>query len=971
MAKQYKTTSLPKVISKANKDIATIIENDIASESQILKNLVDQVLSSNMEVKKRSNKRITETKRKLEALDIEIDELNKSIDIVDRETVVEQLNEMIDAENNIFSAKNNIRFFDNEYLPKQLENIDLVYKQLDQSINSINVQVPLKTSLKEQNEKLYNKHLELSYEIIHHIKATLLDKKSNVFDAQVRFKNLQDTISETENTFNDYVLNHIKEFIDLEHATSSVFSIEDNDDLITEQLINNHKKIIDALEESLLQKEKEYLEKEDFLVSEYKKFENEVKNKYEEEFQQELEKERLLIEKKDEELKNIKLLIIDAEKKQDIAKMQKLMKQYDKVEKTKDASVTEKTDKQFLQQTKKQKEKVQRELIQNNLDKITTLNKLEHEIALEKINFEEGKILHKIKADYDGLYSDLELNKAKRNKLTEFLSNQEKVLNTIYDLKLKLRLQELEVMKDNELLENNLLEQFKQLLISLKDIEYKRKEKLFELSNQHESIRIEQYYHVQKAILDLKLSRTIEEIDKQIVTKQNESIIKIEKLKEQANSDIIYQESLIKIAKKERELQLVKVNSLYENERSLAEEQIERIETGVEVNETFIKTTLENQLLFASQQIKCAESEYDIRVESITLTKEQELHYAYKKIDQYRQKYEYEKSKLLKERDDRLEDLQFKLLLFTEKKDNEQIQEQINTLTSKYQLMIDEIEAKEKQDKEIIRYEKVIEKIETRALQAMNEALALKEQTIDSFQVLYDQTKSKFEQINQSTKGESTSSGIVPLLNSSAVSSADARLKQAIAEADELYQERIIAPQEIIKEKQEYLLKMTKESNTDDFILNQNKLKEAKIKEHNEAILLLQKNKEKQLNEIMTEIDLSDELNKDIDYINSLSSFRTNKEIEEDYKTVIAREKTLNQKKILEFKTFKKDTLTQQQAMFNQNLKAHKATLAQYKKYMKSASRGLNQEKRQLQASNKKVLKKKLAIAKENYILPI
>ena len=74
MAKNFKS-NLPKVISKANRDISLIIENDIAKESALLKDLVDQVLKANLEVKKKNNMRITETKRKLAQLDEEIEDL--------------------------------------------------------------------------------------------------------------------------------------------------------------------------------------------------------------------------------------------------------------------------------------------------------------------------------------------------------------------------------------------------------------------------------------------------------------------------------------------------------------------------------------------------------------------------------------------------------------------------------------------------------------------------------------------------------------------------------------------------------------------------------------------------------------------------------------------------------------------------------------------------------------------------------
>ena len=176
MAKSFKS-SLPKVISKANKEISTIIENDIAKESELLKNLVDQVLAANMEVKKQNNLRVTETRRKLQELDIEIDELNKSIDLVDRETVLEQLNGMIDAENKIFSARQEIRFFENEEVSDKLEQLNQIYNSLESSIFiTRQLEDTYQNILANSNDMLFDKQLELTTNVIQ-LMETLYDEK--------------------------------------------------------------------------------------------------------------------------------------------------------------------------------------------------------------------------------------------------------------------------------------------------------------------------------------------------------------------------------------------------------------------------------------------------------------------------------------------------------------------------------------------------------------------------------------------------------------------------------------------------------------------------------------------------------------------------------------------------------------------------------------------------------------------------
>ncbi len=966
MAKIFKS-SLPKVISKANRDISTIIENDIANESKILKDLVDQVLAANMEVKKKNNQRITETKRKLQELDIEIDELNKSIDLVDRETVIEQLNQMIDAENKIFKARHEIRFFENEELPTRLDNLNIIYKQLDTAIDQISdIEAPFVDILESNNDLLFLEQLEITNTILHFIRSLNIDKRDTINQARKGFAELYTKIENLELQFFDFVKQQSSQFGLLSSSTDSFFSKEDNDDELSEKIKIEHQNKMIAISGNIEEIKNNYLQKKQEIIDQYKNYEAEVTKKYQLQNQKELEKEKRELEKKDEELQRVKLLIIDAEKKQNINRVQKLMKEFEKIEKTKESTVTDKTDKLLQTETKKTKEKAIKQLEQLEVKLVTDLNKQQLAQELEKINYEESRILFKIKTDFTGLHNDLDLNKEKHTTLDLFLSQQDKVIKDLYKHKLNLRLQELDIMKNSEILDNDISNQYKELLLSLKDVEFKRRKALLENSNHQERIKIEQSYHVQKTIIDLKLNKELSDIDRLILKKQNESLIKIEKLKEEANSDIIFQESLVKIAKKERELQLVKVNSLYENERSLAEEQIDRIGLGVQVNDTFVKTTLENQLLFATQQIKCADSEFEIRVESINLTKDQELAYANKKIDYYRQKFEYEKSKIIKERDDKLEDLNFKLLLFTEKKDNEEIKNQIQLLNEKYQIMVDEIEDVENQDEEITRYEKVIEATEARANTAIAEAVALKEQTKQAFEALYEQTKSKYDLIKETNRTEETV-GIMPLLNSSAVSSADSRLKQAIEEADTLYQERIMGPEKTIKDKKEFLLEMTNEKDITEFCTTQKQIKKEKIEEHKVIIETLDSQRQGDLDKLNIEINLDAMLKTEKDYIESLTPYRSNTDIINDYVSVIQNEKNYISNQINTFTEYKNDKVKEHLNTYKSVTKDLKLAIKPYKRYIRSASRGLNQEKRELIRRNKKVLKKSQADALDNF----
>jgi len=526
-------------------------------------------------------------------------------------------------------------------------------------------------------------------------------------------------------------------------------------------------------------------------------------------------------------------------------------------------------------------------------------------------------------------------------------------------------------MKSNELRENSFIEDFKVLLQDLKSVEHKRILTLQEHVSNHELIKIEQQFHIGKTVLDLKLSKELSDIDKLILKTRNESLIKIEKMKEDANSEIIYHESLIKIAQKERELQLVKVHSLYGNERSLAEEQVERINMGIQVNDAFVKTTLQNQLLFAQQQIKCAESEFEIRVENINLTKEQELAYANKKIDYYRQKYEYEKSKINKELEDKLEDLNFKLLLFTDKKENASIQAQIDTLRERFQKMIDEIEVQEQKDEQIKRYETVIAATESRAAQAVEEAVALKDQTTDAFETLYDQTRLKYDQLESSTHSQDTV-GIMPLLNSGAISSADERLQRAIKEAEELYEDRILKPNEIILKTKEILLEMTKDEETEKFILRQKDIKHKKIEEHAELLEELHQDREQSLASATDEVDRGKliqekELEQEQEVLYNSPLYRTEDNINKDYVVLMDKERSYYKEELARIDSYIKEQVTKHTKILKETQQWIKSTVKPYKKYMRRATRGLNAEKRELIRKNKRVLKKALSDNEDNF----
>ncbi|MEC9484320.1 MAG: hypothetical protein UMR38_00415 [Candidatus Izemoplasma sp.] len=962
MAKD-KDLSLPKVIKDADKQISTIIEKDIEAESKLLKQLVDDVLEANMEIKKRNNERITSTRRKLRELNEEIEALNHTIDTVDRETVVEQLNHMIDAENIIYNAKKQIRFFEQVQLSDRLNTTKTLYHQFhNQVLTMKTTELAFSDLFSEHNMILFGQQKALTEEVVSHFVHNHQEKIQTIKDQLDALGEKRTQLINEEKSYFNTIEQKLERIDDIKAASSAHFSDVEDDINISEKVEQDHQNKLKQIEEKKETLKDTYEAKQMEIKQNFATYYQKQKEKLEANNKEVIEQEKADIKNKNEQLKKIKLRIIDAEKKQNYGKVQQLMREYDQVEKSKKTKVVSKTEKELEITTRKQKEKTIDALRDLKLKYEKDYMHQEYLLELADIEYEEAKILYKIKQDRDALQDNMTISKNVFNELTELLKTRKHKGDIIAKKRLKLRLEELDVMKSYEHIEYSDYDFYQPLLEGLFKMSKKRYEQLVqEIPSFQRLSHFQQYYvDLQKAQLDFY--QQVEQLDRQILNKQNQSIIEIEKQKESINSEIIYQESLISVAQKENELQRIKVNALYENERSLAEEQADRIELGIKVNDTFVKSTLENQLLFATQQMECAKSEYDIRLENIALTKEQEMAYALRKIDYYSQKYDYDIHQLENERDKKLEDLEFKRLLFTDKKDNIKIEQSIEKIQTSFDEKIQKIQKQRDSDPDIKRYQKVIDDAEKRADEAMNEAEKLKNETVDAFQLLYDQTKTKFDRIKKTNHAEATE-GIVPLLNTSAVSSANDRLKNAVEEADELYQERIQKPQEEIKKLKEALLKITNDEETDAFI---KQLKEEK------ALLAKQLNttKSKLKQSLNDALEDSDNAIKGfpLEMIERPNPVRTKQQINDDYDVIKEREEREYKDHIKASKSqLKKDLKTHKKDVKRLN-KAIKKSLKPYKKYIRYASKGLRAEKKELMKKHKRQLQKHLKKVQDQFI---
>ena len=956
-------SQLPKVISKANKEISTHIDSDIQKETELLHNLVEEVLNANMEIKTGNNQRINDAKDRLEQLEKDIEQLSTSIDNVTKETIILQLNEMVEIENQIFDANQVVRFFEHSVLENTLNELDNQYNNLKYNINeTIEFEDQIKSTIESENLLLFNEQLSIADKIIDVMNNLFLEKNNSTLLKKKKVDEIEDYIKNLNSDYqNQYETSH-NAFVELLKSSNSIFTDVIDEVVLTEKLEQKHLDILEKINNKIELLNITHDEKVSYLENNLKLYEDSVNAKLVEKNKEIIEKEKALLVNRENELKEIRLLIINAEKRKNAEELSKLMDKYEKIKNKKISSTIDKTKKLTDKQTKKLRFKTISQIHQEELKYQTELLKLNNQLKLENITFDESKVLYKMKDDYEGILSDKDLSK-------DLLSNIENILKVklqidleVNKLRSAMREAELEVMEDNEIKDLELNKVFKELLLSLKEIEYTRLTRIKQALLQQTKNEHFHRYEVKKAELELTLLDKIDEIDKQVTKKEKMTFIKNKKLEEEANTKILFQESLVKVAQKEHELQLLKVQSLYESERSLAEEQVERINLGIKVNDAFIKTTLESQMLFANQQINCANSEFDIRVESINLTLNQELEYANKKIDFLKQNYLYEQNKLTKELNAKLEDLNYKLVLFTDQKDNRNIQQKIFELKNTYQVLIDDISKKMDSDQEIKRYERIKDEANQRALEATNEANQLKETTVDSFTDLLDKTKFKYNTIKETKQTEETK-GLLPALNTPAIDNALNRLKKAESEASKLYEEKISEPLTLINKIKQDLQESISTKEFDSFVKKQKELKSKILESHQNQILDLKTSLESEMLKINNETnELEESLQKATSELPQLlfkdQVYRTPEDIKKDYIILIENNKTKFKElsKQLDANYFKKynNSSILQKDIIQTIKKVH----APYKKYLKYASKGLNKRKKELNKKNKKALLK-------------
>ncbi len=775
----------------SNQSLSKLIDQDLQKESELLQNLIKEVVDANQKVKASHQKRLDDANEKLTILNQEIKRLRHDINKKDEQTTMAQFNHLLKSKDRIHTALRTMRLHPlNSELKK-----DYAY------------------SVESLKEKLFTHVEERAH--IETAPSSFMEAFENSTSAF-----LKSVFEMTEDTFKgEHTLESIKES---EHAFKKAFKVflknlEDEKSNLFDALESRAHILSDGSQTTSLKTRVETTYKEK--TTAIKQKQEELKISLDEDLNALDEKLRALRENAEEtlrekykdvleeqhkdketlekELKDLRLDIIRAEKTGDKDALKSLLKTYNKKE-SQEKGLSES---KLQDKIEKKIRKEQKQLIKEKMEREKTYAKEASALELEKnqidLQFNDSQELFKVQDDYDALNKDFKLNETLESVLLKTTESYESLLNDAHAFAQTLE----RLMFDTKI---SYYEQMGDAARRLHQVKTAFKHSQIDLATAYKKVALRQSKaktHIQSVIrrhtLNMHFHNEEKKVNKALTFATRHADIEKTYQQENAKNELIYQQGLIELADKEYELQLLKIRSLYDNEMLLTKAQSERLNVGASVNESMISTTLESQMHFARQQIKYAENEYQVRLENIDQALNRELEYAREKLNQRRQSYRSDIHELKNERDRKLSDLAYRQALFTDPKDKRKLKEQETAIREKYKEKIEAIEEAEHSDAAVRRYESQIEGAKNRAEKAREDAAELKEKTIKTFRDMLEETDQKLGAFKASSGGEKLLGNTI---EDEASKTAELRYNEAIEEARDLYKQKVDEPKEKIKE---------------------------------------------------------------------------------------------------------------------------------------------------------------------------
>lgn len=777
--------------AEINQELATLIDEDLKQEQELLKSLIKEILEANEKIKNAHFERVQDTEAKLKVLNSEVKRIRRTIKKQDDVVTKKRLELLGETKEEYFETLAEMRLSDTkEHFANPLrKHLADLKRQFSQTFKSAN------PAIKDIQEPIEAYFEALSESLEHDFSFSHLAMDESYAQLGGTTDHLQNVL-EPLAPFADKIFKTFKEKLE---ALLSFFDTSELDDLVDEiqstkandldQLTQQKKAIDEALTDELEKLDEAYL------------------NQVDDARKEALQKANMSLSDEDKKLLDaFKHAAREWIKTADSHPSSQALKALKSAQKAWSKTVPGKTTKKIDKAFKKEAASV--------LD-AKSQKRSEHLEQSYEIRMQEKE--REIQALID-------ISSLKMRTLLTYLENQEEtllstfafmeeLLESGYALELALidldhtlqvaRFQAAKRTQELRLQKTELTRRYERMVQRLEV------ESLDALERQHmtfKDMQLQMDFALEKERLEINRLYGLHKIlDKRVQFIGKSKVKRMDELKE-LKFQLFQDEADIALAEKEFDIQVLKAQSLYDHEKAINKVQSERIDAGVRVNKAMVQATVKRQVNFADQQIKFAEAEYAARMEHIEYTLNQELSYAEETLGYHEKNYAAKREEIDQEYESKKHSLVQKKKLFEHSPMLKKVLLEEKEVDEAYQERLLAFEEQLANDISIKRYREQIQKAHDHAEKARNDALSLRDKDIESFTALKEESLARLANVEKMMAGPE----LLPYHEESVNDQASERLQAMLKTAEDFLEEKTAEPKARLEDIKGRILELEK-----------------------------------------------------------------------------------------------------------------------------------------------------------------
>ena len=778
-----------------NHELATLIDQDLKQEQALLKALIAEILKANEKIKNAHFERVEDTEAKLKVLNAEIKRIRQNIRAQDDVVQEKRLSLLKETKQDYFAAVSELRLKDAKDhfampLRKHLKDLS------DGLLDDVKAQMPNRVKAFQEPIDRFFASLQNS------ITLEAAESVAQATDTAEGINAVNDEIQTVLAPFKTLIQSFKTKLDATLEAHLKLFDTSELDELLRDieattaqdlAMMDDQTVALDeALTDELQHMDDDFNQlKQDALNKAIKALPGEI--------------DQSLSDALAKELKDLQKQIT---KEKDLAQQAVLLKTFkatqDRYYKTPVGKISQKIEKQFKAESK-QLVLAKKAKRNEHLEQSYELKMQKEERAIQAVI--DGASL-KLRTSLDVLDVQSDTYNQTIDLLEQYildLFNFERALETLF---VSLRIKTLEIsssVAENAVFKSEYLAHYK-LMVQRLEIQSLQSltDRQFDFKKLH--VSLQEKLEIER--LDIERLYALSKINDQRFRLINRTRInkidEVQALKFQMFQD----ESDIKLAEKEYDIQVLKAQSVYDHERAINKVQTERIDAGVHVNKAMVQATVKRQVNFADQQIRFADAELTARLEHIEYTLQQELSYTEETLGHHEKAYAQKQQELELDYQSKKQSIAQKKKLFQHSTMINNVLQEERDLEISIEEKRDALDDKIANDVNIRRYREQIAKAKEHAENAKEDAIRLHQKDIESFEALKAESLERLANVEKMMAEPS----LLPYHEESVDDQASLRLKEMLESAEQFLKEKLKAPRKRLQDTQERLLALEKES---------------------------------------------------------------------------------------------------------------------------------------------------------------